>query len=325
MDLISVIVPVYKAEKYLDRCLKSITQQSYQNIEVILVDDGSPDRCPQICDEWAERDSRINVIHQKNSGVSVARNTGVFYTTGSYIMMVDSDDYLYEGMIEALYQALISCNADLAICDFEKGTSDAFDFPFDVNKKYEVIGAETALNRIYVNSDYALQYIAPWGKLYKAELFAGIKYPEKKIFEDIYITHQILCRCQKIVILPQKLIYYYQHPHSIMNEKFHVGKLDYLEALKMRISFFEEHDLSELASIAYDEYLHSLIWEYSRARDLLADRKAMKDIVCRFRSAYIKGYASKRYPDETARFLGAFCLNPELIIWNWRISSKLKK
>lgn len=325
MDLISIIVPVYKAEKYLDRCLKSITQQTYRNIEVILVDDGSSDRCPEICDAWAKMDSRINVIHQKNSGVSAARNAGLSGAGGRYIMMVDSDDYLYKGMVEALYQALILGDADIAVCEFEKGTSAMFDFRFDADKKCEVIEAETALKRIYVNSDYALQYIAPWGKLYKAELFAGIKYPEKKIFEDIYITHQILYRCQKIAVLPQKLIYYYQHPHSIMNEKFHVGKLDYLEALKMRISFFEEHDLRELASIAYDEYLHSLIWEYSRARDLLADRKAMKDIVSRFRAAYRRGYASKRYPNETARFLGTFCFNPELIIWNWRISSKLKK
>jgi hypothetical protein len=137
------------------------------------------------------------------------------------------------------------------------------------------------------------------------------------------VTHQIIYRCKKITVVPQKLIYYYQHPESITNKKFHVGKLDYLEALNNRISFYDKNNLTELSQIAYDEYLHALIWEYSRARDLLSDKSVMKDIKNRFRIVYKKGYTSKRYPKETSRFLKAFNINPELIVFYWRVNSKI--
>lgn len=324
MELITVIVPIYKAEKYLDRCVASIIRQTYQNLEIILVDDGSPDRCSEICDKWAIRDNRVKVIHQHNSGVSEARNAGLNNANGRYIMMVDSDDYLYSGMIQILHKALTEHKADLSVCEFEKGCAATFDFTYREEVPVEIINAEVALNRIYHDSEKALQYVAPWGKLYKKELFEGIQYPKGKIFEDIYVTHQLLYRCRKIAVVPQKLIYYFQHTNSIMNKKFHVGKLDYLEALKNRIAFYVEHGLTELSDIAYDEYIHSLIWEYSRARDLLANEEAMQDIVERYRTAYKKGYASRRYPEENACFLKLFNLNPEWVMIYWKIKAKLK-
>lgn len=325
MDLISVIVPIYKAEKYLDRCIATIAAQTYHEIEIILVDDGSPDGCPVICDNWAKKDERVTVIHQKNSGVSMARNAGLDFASGNYIVQVDSDDYVSRDMIESLYNILIENQADLSICGFEKGNDDSYSFKARVNGETEVIDTKTALERIYKNSESALQYVVPWAKLYKRELFDSIRYPEGKIFEDIYVTHQILFRCSKIAIIPQKLTYYYQHPDSIMNKKYHVGKLDYLDACKNRISFFLEHGLNDLSEIAYAEYLHSLIWEYSRARDLLADKSVMESIVRRYREVYKKGYSSIRYPSETKRYLAAFNLNPELIVLYWKISSKLKR
>ena len=325
MELISVIIPIYKAEKYLDRCIKSITNQTYRNLEIILVDDGSPDRCSEICDTWGKKDNRIKVIHQKNSGVSVARNTGIDVSTGKYIIQVDSDDYIASNMIETLYDAVQINRADMSICKFEKGSDDQYKFETEHKNGMEAIDAETALKRAYKNSEYALQYIAPWGKLYKKELFTGIQYPAGKIFEDIYVTHQVLYRCKSIVVVEDKLTYYYQHGDSIMNKKYHVGKLDYLEACKNRISFFKNNNLLELEHIAYAEYLHSLIWEYSRARDLLADRQVMTNIVQRYREVYVKGYSSIRYPAETKRYLALFNFNPELLVLYWKISAKLKK
>ena len=177
---------------------------------------------------------------------------------------------------------------------------------------------------LYSRSAKTFQYVSPWGKLYKKELFDKIQYPEGKIFEDIFVTHQILFRCKKIAVIPQKLTYYFQNPTSIMNKEFHVGKLDYLPALKQRIEFYHIHHLRELEEIAYDEYLHALIWEYSRVKGLLDDKAKMRYIVLCYRSIYKKGYASKRYPNENAFFLGAFNLNPELIILYWKISAKLK-
>jgi glycosyltransferase involved in cell wall biosynthesis len=325
MELISVIVPVYRVEEYLDRCVQSIVNQTYSNLEILLVDDGSPDRCPMMCEKWAEKDLRIKVIHRQNGGISAARNTGVANSTGPYILMVDSDDYLYAGMIETLYRTLLETDADLAICDYKRGREDNYIFRVDAKASYEIVSAKEALIRAYMSSDSALQYIAPWGKLYKRSLFDGLCYPEGKIFEDIYLTHKILYRCGRIAVVPQKMVYYFQRETSIMNAKFHVKKLDYLEGLKERIVFFEQHGLNDLAEIAYDEYLHALVWEYSRVRDLLGDTAAMRDISMRYRNAYRKGYASKRYPKETARFLRAFYHNPEWIIVYWKINSKWKK
>ena len=306
-DLVSVIVPVYKAENYIDRCVGSIVGQTFHNLEIILVDDGSTDRCPELCEQWAYRDARIRVIHQENRGVSAARNTGISCSAGDYIVMVDSDDYLAPNMVSSLHEALLRNSADLAVCGYETGT---------------LITVIEALERIYIDNYHALQYIAPWAKLYKRELFTGLQYPVGKIFEDIYVTHQLLFRCAKVAVVPCKLVYYYQHTDSIMHAPFHIGKLDYLEALKERIDFFHDKELPELECIAYDEYLHALIWEYSRARDILGNREAMRDIVDRFRAAYRKGYASKRYPKENAKFLSAFNTNPEWIIAYWKVSGK---
>ncbi len=321
-ELVSVIVPVYKAENYIERCIYSIVSQTYHNLEIILVDDGSPDRCPELCEQWADKDTRIRVIHQDNQGVSTARNTGISCSSGNYIVMVDSDDYLSPDMVNTLYEALLRNNADLAVCGYETGTQDTCQFETIESYRCDLITGIQALERIYIDNYHALQYVAPWAKMYKRELFTGLQYPTGKIFEDIYVTHQLLFRCAKVAVVPYKLMYYFQHTDSIMHAPFHIRKIDYLEALKERIDFFHVNRLPELESIAYDEYLHALIWEYSRARDILGNREAMKDIADRFHAAYRKGYASKRYPKENARFLSAFNTNPEWIIAYWKLRGK---
>lgn len=327
MDLISVIVPIYNAEKYLDRCIRSITEQSYTNLQILLIDDGSTDNSAALCEKWASEDKRITVIHQKNSGVSAARNAGLDNAEGKYIFQADSDDYLHSQAICFLLEALISKNADLSVCDFEKGCEDYYTFkPKDrLESHVEVIGNIDAIKRLYINDENAFRYAAPWGKLYKKELFDDIRYPEGKIFEDIYIAHQILYRCNRIAVIPDKLVYYYQHSDSIVNKAYSIEKLDYLQALEDRIVFFHSNDLEELEHTAYDEYLHAMIWEYSRARDLLESKEAMADIKERFRKNYRHGYASIRYPKETKWFLKAFNDNPEFIMYYWRIAAKISK
>lgn len=325
MELITVIVPIYKAEKYLNRCINSIVKQTYQKLDIILLDDGSPDNSPFLCDEWSKKDGRIKVIHQDNRGVSSARNNGLDNAAGEYILMVDSDDYISNDMIEILYQRLIETNADLAMCDFQRGNEDAFKFENHMQIYCEMISGEKAMERVYHDSHQALQYVVPWGKLYKRTLFNNIRYPEGKIFEDIYVTHQILYQCKKIAVIPEKLVYYFENPCSIMNKEFHVGKLDYLPALKERIEFYEFHHLETLQQIAYDEYLHALIWEYSRVKDLLSDKVQMKRIKRLFNQVYKKGYASKRYPAENTLFLGIFNINPESVMLYWKVSGKIKK
>lgn len=325
MDCISVIVPIYNSERYLDHCIKSIVMQTFQNLEIILIDDGSTDQSGFICDNWAKKDQRIKVVHQENKGISFSRNVGLQCATGDGILMVDSDDYIASQMIERMHDVLDRYHTELVICNMEKGNLEDYQFQEKTNDEVEIIDNETALHRIYESKYKELLYVVPWAKLYKRELFQNLQYPNGKIFEDIYLTHEILFKCKKIAIVPEKMIYYYQHEESIMNQRFNVKKLDYLSALENRIAFFDLHRLDDLKEKAYDVYLHSLIWEYSRARDILTSKDIMKDIHNRFRRAYIQGYASKRYPEETKLFLKIFNINPELIVLYWRIKSKIVK
>lgn len=323
MDLVSVIIPVYNVENFLDRCISSVVGQTFYNLEIILIDDGSPDKCPEICDTWAKKDSRIVVLHQLNRGLSAARNSGLKIASGSYIMLLDSDDYIAPFAVELLLEAAKQTKSDMAICGFVKGSEENYSFREKELGTVETINNETALFRIYSDNTSAMKYGAAWGKLCNRFLYDSIFFPEGKIFEDIYTTHKLLYRCNQIAVLDTPLIYYFQRPDSIMNTKFNLQKLDYLQALVERLDFFAAHNLEELESIAYDELLHSLIWEYSRTRDMLNNKEGMKYVASLFRQVYEKGYASRRYPKETARFLAVFNKNPEWIILYWKISGKL--
>lgn len=324
MDLVSIIIPVYNIEAYLERCIASAVNQTYPNLEIILVDDGSSDRSPQICDEWAAKDSRIKVIHQKNSGVSVSRNTGLTHATGSYILQLDSDDYMAPFAVERLLKTAQSTEAELVICNFVRGTEDHYCFPEDSNPKVTITDAPSTLAQIYNGEKDALRYTVPWCKLYQKELLDGITYPVGKIFEDIYITHTIIDKCRKIALLEEALFYYYRRENSIMNAVFSFQKLDYLQALVNRVHFFEKRSMKDLQQKAYDELLHSLVWEYSRTRDLLNSKSGMDYVMELFHQNYQKGYASKRYPSENRLFLSVFNRNPELIVLYWKISAKFR-
>lgn len=319
MNLVSVIIPVYNVEDYLDRCVLSVTNQTYQELEIILVDDGSPDRCPEMCDSWAEKDRRITVIHQNNGGLSVARNAGIRAAAGDYVLLLDSDDYIAPNTVELLLCAVRKTDSDMAICEFIKGSDAHYEFPSENTAPVECIDRETALNRIYTDDTNALRYGAACWKLCRSSLYDEIFYPEGKLFEDIYTTHKLLYGCKQIAVLDVPLFYYFQHPGSIMNTTFHIKKLDYLQALVERVQFFAAHNLKELEQIAYDELLHALIWEYSRTRDVLRSPEGMDYVLSLFRRVYKKGYASIRYPGETAWFLSVFNRNPEWIILYWRV------
>lgn len=322
--LISIIVPVYNAEKYLDDCIGSIVNQTYTDIEILLVDDGSTDSSGEICRKWENTDRRIKVIHQENGGVSKARNTGIDRAEGELLLMADSDDYIASDMVETLLEVFDQSNADIVICDYEQGENRTYIFAPE-ETVYQTFSFEEVMSRVYADGHDALRFISPWGKLYRKDLFEDIHYPDGKIFEDIYITHQLLYQAKTIAVTDRKLVYYYRHEDSIMHKPFHLGKLDYLDALKERIDFFRSHELKQLEKTAYEEYLHSLIWEYSRVRDILHDDDAKKAIRTRFHVVYKDGYSSKKYPQETAAFLKSFDINPELIVFYWKVNAKLKR
>lgn len=244
--LISIIVPVYKVEPYLQRCIESIQNQTYKKIEIILVDDGSPDKCPDICDELAEKDSRIQVIHKTNGGLSDARNVGMEVANGEYFCFVDSDDYIQPTMIANLKKAIDTTDAKIAISSFmtidENGNRviDSAENPI-VDGCFM---AEDLLPKLYQRLGW--YYVVAWNKLYHRSLFDDLKFPIGKIHEDEYIVAQIIHKAKKIVcISTEEYIYIYQRKGSIMSSRKVQSKLDWLEALYIRFIFCEKAKINE--------------------------------------------------------------------------------
>ncbi len=245
--LISVIVPVYKVEKYLDRCVESIAIQSYRNLEIILVNDGSPDKCGSICDLWATKDQRIQVIHKPNGGLSDARNAGIRASKGEYIVFVDSDDDIAPEMIERLYEAAQAANAKMALCNVlcvdENGspTGESNGSPI----RNECLSAEQVLPRLY--QEKGIFYIVAWNKLYHRSLLSGDAFPVGKWHEDEFVAAQLIWKAGHVACIDYMGYHYVtQRAGSIMSAKNDVRHLDALEALLIRYRFFQEIGQSEL-------------------------------------------------------------------------------
>lgn len=215
---ISVIVPIYDVEEYLAKCVDSIINQTYKNLEIILVDDGSPDRCGDICDEHAKKDTRIKVIHKENGGLSDARNVGIGIMTGSYVTFVDSDDYLAKDYVESLYRLIKEHFVDMSIINrnpFKKNTDPKIDI-FDQHK-IVVCDCDSALSEIFYQKVYDT---SAWGKMYKSNLFDNVRYPKGLLFEDLPTTYKLILKCSKVAFCDYKGYYYLLRNDSIEGSIF---------------------------------------------------------------------------------------------------------
>lgn len=245
--MISVIVPVYKVEKYLNKCIESIINQTYKNLEIILVDDGSPDNCPSICNEYAKKDDRIKVIHKENGGLSDARNVGIDAATGSYISFVDSDDYIAPDFLEIMHSTMLRENADLVICNYCY-IDDNENILESNNKNSPVKDEVLTQNQIYEKLNYSFgwwYYVTAWNKLYRRELFDTIRFPKGKLNEDDFIAHEIFFACKRIVTIEKMLYFYVQRQGSIMSSTVTVRNLDEIEGFCKRISFYHMNGLEQ--------------------------------------------------------------------------------
>ncbi len=226
IDKISVIVPVYKVEQYLRKCVDSIIKQTYSNLEIILIDDGSPDNCPIICDEYAMKDNRVVVIHKKNGGLSDARNVGIAKSTGKYITFVDSDDYIASDYIEYLYKLILSANGDVSI---------VLPQIFYDNQEQVAISNKKESIRIYDSKSALLTMLyqkkfdtSAWGKLYSKKIFEDVVFPVGNIYEDISTIYKTLLKSKVIVYSNQKKYYYLKRNDSIMGRSFKEKDMDYI-------------------------------------------------------------------------------------------------
>ncbi len=240
-EKISVIVPVYKVEEYLDKCVESIVNQTYKNLEIILVDDGSPDNCPKMCDEWAKKDERIRVIHKQNGGLSDARNAGIDVATGEFMAFVDSDDYIALDMYEKLYTVLKNNDADVSICSFKSVDENGKEIDKYKDIKYvenEILDNEQAVNKLFESKNMA--FVIAWNKLYKKDIFNNIYFAKGRIHEDEFAAHHILNASKKIACITDKLYLYCRRDVSIMGSKRNIRHLDVGLAMIDRYYFLKE-------------------------------------------------------------------------------------
>ena len=274
--LISVIVPVDRVEEYLERCVKSILSQTYENLEVILVDDGSPDQCPAICDACAEKDARVKVIHQENKGLSGARNAGIDAASGEYLAFVDSDDYVSPHFIEELYQLLQDTGCAIGQCRFSYVKGDGLVEESD--SAFCIYRGESLMEQLYGPEEKATCFVVAWNKLYRAELFkeTGIRYPEGRIHEDEATTYRLFHEAKKLAFLDRALYGYYTENGGSITSVFSAKRLQWLTAHEERIAFFKKNGYEKLLPAAYRKLCDACITFYFRCTEQVKDAEELK-------------------------------------------------
>ena len=320
--LISIIVPVYNVEKYIERCIKSILNQSFTNFELILVDDGSPDKCGEICDEYKNKDKRIKVIHKKNGGLSDARNAGIEIAKGEYIAFVDSDDFINKYMYEILYRNAKKLDADISICNFKMVCkNDKIDENILISSAdVKVYDRNEALNKLYGNEN--VQFIIACNKIYKKELFLNIRYEYGKCHEDEFIIHKLIYKSNKIVSCSEKLYYYFENDASIMRRKFNVNRVDVIEAMEKRMSFFREKALIELEYKTQNMFLYYFFPYYHKVKMELKDSNCLKKMKKQFKRNYKYLLRNPNYNLKVKIFWFIFIVNPFAFYSIWKIRNR---
>lgn len=282
---VSIVVPIYNVDKYLPRCLNSLIRQTYTNLEIILVDDGSIDNCSNICDDYAKSDNRIIVIHKKNGGLSDARNVGFTKSCGEYVCFVDSDDFVDPNYVKCLLDICLGYACDIAICEFCTTSKNEFSV---LNEKIQlqIYSGIDMISELY--GDLYLNTVVAWNKMYKREIIIGIKYPENLFYEDEATTCQFLFRAKRVGLCNQKLYFYFIRENSITNSMLSEKKMtDKLVALKKRMNFLKSVQLMEYYSMDNLIYLKQISTNFSEAKNI-SNNNYQKKMKTLFRKEYYK-------------------------------------
>lgn len=295
---VSIVVPVYNVEEFLEKCLDSILNQTYQNYELILINDGSTDNSGCICDEYEKKDSRIKVIHQLNEGQSAARNKGVSVANSDWIMFIDSDDIIHHKLLEFLVNAVLHSNANVGTCLRFEGSKLPEKFYTSNMCEYQVIDInEQVLIELYnAKSDI---YWALFPSLIKKEIVEKRKFTCGRIYEDNALSCQWLYEAKRIVLIPLELYFYRDNPHGTMRKPFSKKKLDYLWALKEQILFYETVNYESLIDIISREYIRTTVWMCDRIQRELNDNQLRIETLkntkktCKMYRKYIQNYSDE--------------------------------
>lgn len=275
--LVTVIVPVYNVDCYLDKCISSIVQQTYKNLEIIVVDDGSTDKSPEICDRWSQRDRRIHVMHKVNGGLSDARNAGLAVSTGEYISFVDSDDWIKPKFIETLMISLQAEKADIAECGV-----------IFVDKQEHILrercysGKKTVMSRIEALKALVKEegiYQTVWNKLYRREVLEGVLFEKGRYNEDDFWTYQVFDRSKRLIVISDKLYCYLQRESSIMGTGYQIKRLDGLKARFERMEYLQKYE--ELADFTKARIFYDCMFHFQAALKWLTmpEQKIVTDYV----------------------------------------------
>lgn len=241
---ISVIVPVYRVEKYLPACIDSILNQTFTDFELILVDDGSPDRCPEICDETAKRDARVRAIHQANQGLSAARNAGIEAAHGAWLSFVDSDDFLAPDFLETLHDAEVRAGADCALCGVQLTDEAGQKIGQLLSVADGVRTGRSILETLCRASE--IPYLVAWNKLYRRDVFQTLRYPVGMQNEDTYLAAELFDTVQTVICVSKPMYFYRQRADSIMHTAVTTRNLDRMWAFEHCFAYFEARGLEAL-------------------------------------------------------------------------------
>ena len=283
-DTVSIIVPVYNVKPYLERCINSILKQSYDNLEVILVDDGSTDGSGELCDSLEKKDKRIIVIHQQNGGLSSARNTGIDNCHGSYICFVDSDDYVHPDYVKYLYSMCINYNCEIGICYHYITEEDNYYRKVELNSEIRVFSRSEIFDLFYTDMHGSI--VIAWNKIYKRECIGDIRYDVGKIHEDEGTTFKFLYNANRIAFGKEVLYYYYSREDSITGLPYNRKKLDILDAYENRLKFYKEHLEKGLYDRECQYYLSEILANYYKVSVQLKDKGVLLELREKYNQAY---------------------------------------
>lgn len=304
---ISVIVPVYKVEPYLRRCVDSILGQTFTDFELILVDDGSPDKCPDICDEYAQKDNRVHVIHQENGGLSVARNAGIDWaftnSDSRWLSFVDSDDWVHPELLQSLYNAVIQNNVNIAVCGY-------------IETSGQVLKIQQAklTFQLWYPEDFYIENngnaVIACGKIYRKSCFDSIRFPEGRVHEDEFTTYRVLFACTQIAATAEPMYFFFRNPEGITKSGWTPKKIDKLDALDEQADFFKANGFMRVYDMIAHWHIALLIRECESVRHAKLSksekssinrklRKSLKETLIKRQSFALYVHAAKVYIKTT--------------------------
>lgn len=312
--MISVIIPVFRVEKYLDACVQSVLAQTYEDLEILLVDDGSDDGCPAMCDQYATEDPRVKVIHKQNGGLSDARNTGLSAAKGEFILFVDSDDYIHPKLCETVAEIMErQKQVDVLVFPFQKVEEFENDAYKDVKfeKVFEHILSKKELICNMFQKEYE-SYIVAWNKCYRKQVWDMLRFPYGRIHEDQFTTYKALYEARQVAYLTQPLYYYRQRGGSIMSKFNAKGCMDDIMALQEKMVYFSDKDPWEYGCCA-SRSLEHMVYHFKRAKKNHA-QKEEKEIRTIFKGEW-KNIRKQKLPGITKERTAYF--NSFLVSEKW--------